>query len=358
MKSATRSPSALYCFTLSQAAADGLSACGSDQARMVLRGLEKAWSANGVFVTDRGREHWKELVRVAGLPGEGTKRLLLHFLEAGPVAELAAWPQCADVAAASREVVEPEGGTWFVSEEEYDRMDLKEEQELLAESRCNDKDVEFCRLMTFSDTRWDSGHASLDLEADASWSPFVSSLLPMVGAAKTLTIIDRYAGKDLAGPADESGVMTFLQALLGQPSRFVRRLEHLRIYAASGVAKVTNQPKKGLFETAEIVAQVEALVPALKALGFRSVRLCVAPDETFRDHVHGRYLEFAGGSLMRQARVVGLSHGLAVIRPNGLLRSELVAGVEPQLSLDGRRRELEESALWQGTVYTDEGPLP
>jgi hypothetical protein len=180
MKSATRSPSALYCFTLSQAAADGLSACGSDQARMVLRGLEKAWSANGVFVTDRGREHWKELVRVAGLPGEGTKRLLLHFLEAGPVAELAAWPQCADVAAASREVVEPEGGTWFVSEEEYDRMDLKEEQELLAESRCNDKDVEFCRLMTFSDTRWDSGHASLDLEADASWTPFVSSLLPMV----------------------------------------------------------------------------------------------------------------------------------------------------------------------------------
>jgi hypothetical protein len=61
---------------------------------------------------------------------------------------------------------------------------------------------------------------------------------------------------------------------------------------------------------------------------------------------------------MRQARVVGLSHGLAVIRPNGLLRSELVAGVEPQLSLDGRRRELEESALWQGAIYTDEGPLP
>jgi hypothetical protein len=35
-----------------------------------------------------------------------------------------------------------------------------------------------------------------------------------------------------------------------------------------------------------------------------------------------------------------------------------VAGVEPQISLDGRRRELEESALWQGAIYTDEGPLP
>lgn len=358
MKSAARSPSALYCFTLSQAAADRLSECGSDQARMVLRGLEKAWSANGVFVTDRGRQHWMELVRVAGLPGEGARRLLMHFLESGPVAELAHWPECNDVAAASREVFEPQGGTWFVSEEEYERMDLKEEQELLAESRCNDKDVEFCRLLTFSDTRWDSGHASLDLEADASWSPFVDSLRPMVGAAKTLSIVDRYAGKDLAGPKDESGVMTFLQALLGQPSRFVRRLEHLRLYMAAGVAKVTNQPKKGLLEIDEIVEHMQALVPALKALGFRSARVCVAPDETFRDHVHGRYLEFAGGTLMRQARVVGLSHGLAVVRPNGLLRSELVAGVEPQLSLDGRRRELEESALWQGTLFTDEGPLP
>ena len=358
MRSATRSPSALYCFTLSQAAADRLSECGADQARMVLRGLEKAWSANGVFVTDRGRQHWLELQRVAGLPGEGARRLLLHFLESGPVAELAQWPECADVAAASREVFEPEGGTWFVSEEEYERMDLKEEQELLAESRCNDKDVEFCRLLTFSDTRWDSGHASLDLEADGSWASFVESLRPMVGAGKTLSVVDRYAGKDLAGPADESGVMTFLRALLGQPSRFVRRLEHLRIYTASGVAKVTNQPKKGLLETAEIVAQVEALVPELRALGFRSVRLCVSPDDTFRDHVHGRYLEFAGGSLMRQARVVGLSHGLAVIRPNGLLRSELVVGVEPHLSLESRRRELEESALWQGPLFSDEGPLP
>lgn len=358
MKSATRSPSALYCFTLSQAAADRLAECGSDQARMVLRGLEKAWSANGVFVTDRGRQHWMELVRVAGLPGEGARRLLLHFLESGPVAELARWPDYNDVAASSREVFEPEGGTWFVSEEEYERMDLKEEQEVLAESRCNDKDVEFCRLLTFSDTRWDSGHASLDLEADGPWSPFVESLRPMVGAAKTLSIVDRYAGKDLAGPADESGVMAFLQSLLGQPSRFVRRLEHLRLYMAAGVAKVTNQPKKGLLETVEIVEHLQALVPALKSLGLRSVRVCVAPDETFRDHVHGRYLEFAGGTLMRQARVVGLSHGLAVVRPNGLLRSELVAGVEPQLSLDGRRRELEESALWEGTLFSDEGPLP
>jgi hypothetical protein len=356
MKSATRTPSALYCFTLSQAAADALSECGPDQARTVLRGLEKAWSANGVFVTDRGRQHWLELLRVAGLPGEGARRLLLHFLESGPVAELARWPECPDVAAASREMSEPEGGTWFVSEAEYDRMDVREEQELLAESRCNDKDVEFCRLMTFSDTRWDSGHASLDLEADAPWSPFVDSLLPMVGAAKTLTIIDRYAGKDLAGPAEDSGVMTFLTALLGQPSRFVRRLEHLNLFVASGVAKVTNQPKKGVLETAEIVAQVQALAPALKALGLRSLRLCVSPDETYRDHVHGRYLEFSGGSLMRQARVLGLSHGLAVVRPDGLLRSELVAGVEPQISLDGRRRELEESALWQGTIYTDEWP--